>query len=227
MPCSAEACAERPPGAFQRRVLALPAMVAPSFPGAPFGKLRTGAGKFKNHTSRPVHSTGRCRGIGIRARASSSVGAFVPLASSRVDVFRPGFAGHSRPASGGTTEAGQCARYGGRRWPFGSPGGCWPAPRGDPWSDGAAVACALHTPKRLRVGGWDRCTIPPQAGWCMCGAVLADRQGSERPPSPVAERPRSEASNSPWVATGVTERTADDGRARASKPRRTQRQVRR
>lgn len=42
--------------------------------------------------------------------------------------------------------------------------------------------------------------------WCMCGRVAfcfwAD-------------------SNGPWVATGVTERTAAEGRARASKTRRT------
>jgi hypothetical protein len=56
---------------------------------------------------------------------------------------------------------------------------------------------------------------------CACGAVLADRQESERPPSSVAERSRREASNSPWDARGVTERTADEGRARASKTRRT------
>lgn len=55
----------------------------------------------------------------------------------------------------------------------------------------------------------------------MCGAVLADRQGSEHPASSTVEPTAERGEQQPMDARGVTERTDADGRARASKTRRT------
>ena len=111
---------------------------------------------------------------------------------------------------------GQCARYGGRRWPLGSPEGCWPAPRGV--TEERRRGCCLCVGKMHDV---DAPAFEARPRGACAGAKPTDRQGSERPTSSAAERPRRKVGADPWVATGVTERTDADGRARASKPRRT------